>query len=210
MATHSSIHDWEAPWREEHGGLQSTGLQRFGHDWACMQATLFNHIKLWILTEKNVYTRIQDAQKSTSYINMCIIRLTRQQVYKSRTAGWLVPSRPGPCGVQRAISAPWAPPPHSSCRLGTAPAACLLSSRRVEYIAKPGTPGAPAAAAGQGQRNTFNLMLELWADNSSQPHAIAGNMLRHVGILPVQLKVRVDFPRGPVVKTPHFFKDHGF
>ena len=66
---------------------------------------------------------------------MCIIRLTRQQVYKSRTAGWLVPSRPGPCGVQRAISAPWAPPPHSSCRLGTAPAACLLSSRRVEYIA---------------------------------------------------------------------------
>ena len=72
---------------------------------------------------------------------------------------------------------------------------------------KPGTPGAPAAAAGQGQRNTFNLMLELWADNSSQPHAIAGNMLRHVGILPVPSKVRVDFPRGPVVKTPHFFKD---
>ena len=97
-----------------------------------------------------------------------------------------------------------------SCRLGSAPAACLLSSRRVEYVAKPGTPGAPAAAAGQGQRNTFNLMLELWADNSSQPHAIAGNMLRHVGILPVQSKVRVDFPRGPVVKTPHFFKDHGF
>ena len=210
MATHSSMHDWEAPWREERGGLQSTGLQRFGHDWACTQATLFNHIKLWLLTEKNVYTRIQDAQNSTSYINMCIIHLTRQQVYKSRTAGWLVPSRPGPCGVQRAISAPWAPPPHSSCRLGTAPAACALSSRRVAYIGKPGAPGAPAAAAGQGQRNTFNLMLEFRADNSSQPHAIPGNMLRHVGIPPVQSKVRVDFPRGPVVKTPHFFKDHGF
>ena len=163
MATHSSIHAWEAPWREEHGGLQSTGLQRFRHDWACMQATLFNHIKLWLLTEKNVYTRIQEVQKSTSYINMCIILLTRQQAYKSRTAGWLVPSCPGPCGTQRAISAPWAPPPHWSCRLGTAPATCPPSSGGMARTGKPGTPGAPAAAAGQGQRNTFNLMLEFRA-----------------------------------------------
>ena len=27
MATHSSILAWEIPWREEHGGLQSMGLQ---------------------------------------------------------------------------------------------------------------------------------------------------------------------------------------
>ena len=32
MATHSSILDWEIPWTEEPGGLQSTGLQRVGHD----------------------------------------------------------------------------------------------------------------------------------------------------------------------------------
>ena len=33
-ATHSSILDWEIPWTEEPGRLQSTGLQRVGHDWA--------------------------------------------------------------------------------------------------------------------------------------------------------------------------------
>ena len=32
MATHSSILAWEIPWTEESGGLQSTGLQRVGHD----------------------------------------------------------------------------------------------------------------------------------------------------------------------------------
>ena len=33
MATHSSILAWWIPWTEELGGLQSTGLQRVGHDW---------------------------------------------------------------------------------------------------------------------------------------------------------------------------------
>ena len=32
MATHSSILAWEIPWTEEHGGLQSMGSQRVGHD----------------------------------------------------------------------------------------------------------------------------------------------------------------------------------
>ena len=32
MATHSSILTWRVPWAEEHGGLQSKGLQRVGHD----------------------------------------------------------------------------------------------------------------------------------------------------------------------------------
>ena len=32
MATHSSILAWRTPWMEEPGGLQSTGLQRVGHD----------------------------------------------------------------------------------------------------------------------------------------------------------------------------------
>ena len=33
IATHSSILAWEIPWTEELGVLQSTGLQRVGHDW---------------------------------------------------------------------------------------------------------------------------------------------------------------------------------
>ena len=34
MATHSSILAWRIPWTEEPGGLQSTGSQTVGHDWA--------------------------------------------------------------------------------------------------------------------------------------------------------------------------------
>ena len=32
MATHSSILAWRIPWTKEPDGLQSTELQRFGHD----------------------------------------------------------------------------------------------------------------------------------------------------------------------------------
>jgi len=32
MATYSSILAWRIPWTEEPGGLQSTGLQRVGHN----------------------------------------------------------------------------------------------------------------------------------------------------------------------------------
>ena len=39
MATHSSILAWELPWKKETGGLQSTGLQRVGHDWVDLHAT---------------------------------------------------------------------------------------------------------------------------------------------------------------------------
>ena len=34
MAPHSSTLAWKIPWTEEPGGLQSTGSQRVGHDWA--------------------------------------------------------------------------------------------------------------------------------------------------------------------------------
>ena len=32
VATHSNILAWRIPWTEEPGGLQSIGLQRYGHD----------------------------------------------------------------------------------------------------------------------------------------------------------------------------------
>ena len=34
MATHSSTLAWRIPWMDEPGGLQSTGSQRVGHNWA--------------------------------------------------------------------------------------------------------------------------------------------------------------------------------
>ena len=33
-APHSSTLAWKIPWTEEPGGLQPTGSQRVGHDWA--------------------------------------------------------------------------------------------------------------------------------------------------------------------------------
>ena len=41
MATHSNILAWKIPWTEEPGGLQSMGLQRVRHDWACMYVMSF-------------------------------------------------------------------------------------------------------------------------------------------------------------------------
>ena len=37
MTTHSSTLAWEILWTDEPGGLQSTGLKRFGHDLAAKQ-----------------------------------------------------------------------------------------------------------------------------------------------------------------------------
>ena len=39
MATQSSILAWRILWTEEPGGLQSTGLQRVGHDWSSLAQT---------------------------------------------------------------------------------------------------------------------------------------------------------------------------
>ena len=51
MDTLSSILAWGIPWTEEHGRLQSIGLQRVGHDWsnlACMHAPC--HLRLMLVS----------------------------------------------------------------------------------------------------------------------------------------------------------------
>ena len=51
MAIHSSILAWETPWTEEPARLQSTGLQRAGHDWArdwALTHTFMMTIYMWI------------------------------------------------------------------------------------------------------------------------------------------------------------------
>ena len=39
MATNCSILAWRIPWREDHGGLHSIGLQSVGHDWVDLACT---------------------------------------------------------------------------------------------------------------------------------------------------------------------------
>ena len=57
MATHPSILDWRIPWTEEPGRLQSTGLQKVGHNWGNWAEHNYN---LWVLKIKIKY--IQQTQ----------------------------------------------------------------------------------------------------------------------------------------------------
>ena len=44
IAAHSSMLAWKIPWTEESGWLQFMGLQRLGHDGACMHAYNFSKL----------------------------------------------------------------------------------------------------------------------------------------------------------------------
>ena len=65
MATHSSTFAWRIPWTEDPGGLRSTGLQRFGHNWAtslyCTVTVAFQFRILRVLKmiDKNVFNQRQ-------------------------------------------------------------------------------------------------------------------------------------------------------
>ena len=39
MVPHSSILAWIIPWTEEPSGIESSGLQRVGHDWVTQHST---------------------------------------------------------------------------------------------------------------------------------------------------------------------------
>ena len=48
MVTHSSTLAWRIPWTEKPGGLQSTGSQSVGHDWATsLSLSLLGFFKLF-------------------------------------------------------------------------------------------------------------------------------------------------------------------
>ena len=57
VATHTCILAWIIPWTEEHGGLQSIGLQRVEHDWSDLAHTN----RGVVLTTKNSTVSIQTA-----------------------------------------------------------------------------------------------------------------------------------------------------
>ena len=53
MAAHSSILAWKIPWTEEPGKLQSTGLQRAGHDWVSMYTGLYEETHFLHIFKEN-------------------------------------------------------------------------------------------------------------------------------------------------------------
>ena len=60
MATHSSILAWRIPWKEEPGGLQSTGLQRVGHDWATSLSLSWSFFKKCGIVPLDFYYTLKD------------------------------------------------------------------------------------------------------------------------------------------------------
>ena len=62
MATPSSILAWETPWTEEPGGLQSTGLQRVGHDLETKQRDIMvktSSYPVSVLEQKEAATQLR-------------------------------------------------------------------------------------------------------------------------------------------------------
>ena len=59
MATHSSIVAWRIPWAEEPGRLQSTGLQRVGHESLSAELLQSNSAKQMLFLHPYVLSQVQ-------------------------------------------------------------------------------------------------------------------------------------------------------
>ena len=68
MATHSSVLAWIIPWTGEPSGLQSTGLQRVGHDWAT-SLHFFKHLSTVISFLLIVKLMIQSEHLFSFFVN---------------------------------------------------------------------------------------------------------------------------------------------
>ena len=76
-ATHSSIRAWRIPWPEELGRLQSTGLQRVGHDWAT---------SLHFTSRRRSVSNVQFASSFWTSVN------THWRLWAWRSRAWETPS----------------------------------------------------------------------------------------------------------------------
>ena len=65
MATYSSILAWEIPWTEEPGGLQFIGLQRVGHDRACMHKIMGN-FERWQRSLQKAFAFMSDGESEVT------------------------------------------------------------------------------------------------------------------------------------------------
>ena len=66
MATHPSILSWKIPWTQEPGGLQSTGLQRVGRNWA--HAHTLTHTHTHPILKPDFRLQLNTTQKSLNLL----------------------------------------------------------------------------------------------------------------------------------------------
>ena len=95
MATHSSILAWRIPWTEEPGGLQSTGSQRVGHDWATSLhfkitavGECSHEIKRHLLLGRKVITNLDSILKSKDITLPTKVCLVKAMVFPVVTYGY--------------------------------------------------------------------------------------------------------------------------
>ena len=69
MSTHSRFLAWRIPWTEEPCGLQSTGLQRVGHDWV---ANTHMYLLYYIYMYIHIYVIHYIALLYLFYIQWCV------------------------------------------------------------------------------------------------------------------------------------------
>ena len=89
MATCPSIFAWNIPWTEESGGLQSMGLQRVGHDWACTHThthMIWNSGERGRRRGKSIYQSVGDGNEINFLESACQkVELMRgRQIMKSQ------------------------------------------------------------------------------------------------------------------------------
>ena len=100
MATHSSILAWRIPWTEEPRGLQSTGSQRVGHDWAISLhfkitavGECSHEIKRRLLLGRKVITNLDSILKSkdiTLPTKVCLVKAMVFPVVTYRYEIWTI------------------------------------------------------------------------------------------------------------------------
>ena len=81
MATHSSILAWRIPWTEEPGGLQSTGSQRVGHDWATSRSLSLSGSLSYICQIAGYYKQIAIHRFSWIYDMIIYNRMSNMRDY---------------------------------------------------------------------------------------------------------------------------------
>ena len=87
MATCSSILAWEIPWTEKLSGLQSTGLQRIGHNWSS-RACAHTHTHIHTHTYTQCLSHKSNSNNKPLYIDMFIFYYNINSIYNTTLKRW--------------------------------------------------------------------------------------------------------------------------
>ena len=160
MATHSSILAWRIPWTEEPGGLQSSRVQRVGHNWSDLAST-------------PTYVTVRCSESTHATFSeqhcRCVLRIRagpRQRVSGEALCLVVDESLRSPCPCWAAFPPVWAVGVHDQVQWQSPPLPPRLPSGSPRYIPGLGlkvtskhTPWEDWAPSGPGRRASRDEML---------------------------------------------------